>query len=675
MLDDVSLALLAQDETVLTVKSHLQSSFRQYITKVKEGSSGSNPARAVCPPSIGTCPSHILSAAVVLASHDFACASSSVGGVGFSPRVTTSSPVTILRDKLQMHQDFLTFLLHAGAYRRVSTAGRVRLRDNGEMITASRALLIECQNYFAKAESAGNVSSEQLAHARQMVMSALEGASNDITGLPHRWAALQQLQSDNLLLLTSSAICQGIGQALGYRQDESNSLYDIPSHNEDNIALPWTSSQETLGVLITQLRAIEQLGESILATSINYDDDVANIQSYVEDMSASVLCGYRDIVSTNPDKDALLVLYDDAKRLVVPLLRRYANDDGDDLVALQASLDHSFFEGIVQICHDHRSSWAFQGPFSDEQADETYDLRPMMSSNESQAHLHESRDYKTGLAFCSYVLQWFVDRGFYPEVFELGKNCPHDLTRYVRNDGRLSNLAWIQDLRTGGHSQATVGLLSSVTSPVLFGDKEGRISLWEKDQMLSLAKLSNKLASAKNPAAVEENRDTLIENNLTLISAQKMLQQDTEQGDEVALNEEDLIRLSVEKIQASGDVEDIKKFGICGLAISSAKPSSQADAMANDAANIWQAVIQSDMQLWEAVANENSKSVGGIAEEELIHRVEGTSFVGVLYDFIMSEGKQNVGFSAVKNQVSHAFGSDALTEVLAISADIVAAAN
>ena len=55
-------------------------------------------------------------------------------------------------------------------------------------------------------------------------------------------------------------------------------------------------------------------------------------------------------------------------------------------------------------------------------------------------------------------------------VFELGKNCPHDLTRYVRNDNRLSDLDWIQHLQVGGHEQATAGLLG-LTSPVLFEDK------------------------------------------------------------------------------------------------------------------------------------------------------------------------------------------------------------
>jgi len=121
MLDDES---LLRDETVLRNKSHLQSAFRLYLSKVKESGGGSNPARAVMPPSIGTCASQVLSAAVVLASKDYACA----------PSTASASPVTVLRDKLQMHKEFVNFLAHAGAYRKVSIAGRMRLRDHGEMM-------------------------------------------------------------------------------------------------------------------------------------------------------------------------------------------------------------------------------------------------------------------------------------------------------------------------------------------------------------------------------------------------------------------------------------------------------------------------------------------------------------------------------------------------------------
>jgi len=699
---------LIQNETVLTIKSHLQSAFRQYLNKLKEGGgSSNNPARAVIPPSIGTCTSQVLSAAVVLASNDFVCAAAGGGSMTvsssspFSPKSATSA-VTVLRDKLQMHKDFVNFLAHAGAYRRVSTAGRIRLRDHGEMITAARALLIECQGYFSNADAAAAAAGDdtrlsELAQARQMVTGALDGSSDNVITLSHSWARLQQqLSEDNdfsplekdLILLTSSSICHGIGQALRYRQNESVSLYDTPSYDASSLSShssPWTSSQEMLEVLFTQLQAIQQAGESILSTSLDFETDKANLRQYVEDISASALSGHRDVVLRKPDDEEAMKLYEETKLLSIPLLRQYANDDCDDLVALQSSLAHSFFEGIVQICHDHRNSWRFQGPFSDQEADERYDLRPMLSNTSSAspyAHLHQSRDYRSGLPFCGYVLRWYADRGFYPEVFELGKNCPHDLTRYVRNDDRLSDLAWIQHLRVGGHEQATVGLLS-LTSPVLFGDKqEGAMGLWEQDQMMSLAKLSNKLASAKsaNPA-VDGQRNALIENSLTLISAQRILQEDTEFGDEIALKDNDLLRLASEKINSARDVDEIKRFGICGLAIASAKPPAQSEAMANDASSIWHTVIQADIHTWKSIANEDSMAVGGMSEEELIQRVEGTAFVGVMYDFVTTsptgEKMQNVGFlnDLVRNQVMHSLGSDELAQVLTLSAEIVLAAT
>ena len=98
----------------------------------------------------------------------------------------------------------------------------------------------------------------------------------------------------------------------------------------------------------------------------------------------------------------------------------------------------------------------------------------------------------------------------------------------------------------------TAGLFG-ITSPVLFGDKqEDAIGLWEKFQMMSLAKLSSKLAGAKsaNPAADDE-RNALIDDSLNLISAQRILQEDTESGDEIALKEDDLLRLACKKIESA----------------------------------------------------------------------------------------------------------------------------
>lgn len=252
-------------------------------------------------------------------------------------------------------------------------------------------------------------------------------------------------------------------------------------------------------------------------------------------------------------------------------------------------------------------------------------------------------------------------------VFELGKNCPHDLTRYVRNDDRLSDLAWIQHLQSGAHEQATNGLLS-LTSPILFpNDEEGAMGLWEKDLTLSVAKLSNKLSAGGG------QRSDLIENGLTLVSAQRDLQEGNEFGDEIALKGNDLLHLAVEKINSAKDLEEIGKFGICGLAVASA-----VDDEANAAASIWHAVIRADIQTWKEIARDNDTMVGGMSEEELIQRVEGTAFVGLMCDFATAskagdDNMQAVGFGSdqVRGHVFHSLGSDELTKVLTLSAKIV----
>ena len=299
------------------------------------------------------------------------------------------------------------------------------MRDHGEVITATRAMLTECQEYFTQMEatiaSGDNDRQGELAHMRQMVITALDGASNDVMHLPKRWNNLQQLMSmiplkDVLLLMISSSLCEGINQTLTYRHDESSSLYDIPSFVSSSSCSPWTSSGEMLDILLVQLKFIQQMGEYILSTSNDYDAVNANLRQHVADLSAAALSGYRDIVSCEPNNEEALRTYEEAKLLTIHLLRQYVNDEGDDMVALKTSVEHSFFEGIVQICHDHRKCWMYQGPFADEDPDDRYDLRTMIACSASDyARLHQSRDYGTGLSFCNYVLRWYTDRGHFSE--------------------------------------------------------------------------------------------------------------------------------------------------------------------------------------------------------------------------------------------------------------------
>ena len=231
-------------------------------------------------------------------------------------------------------------------------------------------------------------------------------------------------------------------------------------------------------------------------------------------------------------------------------------------------------------------------------------------------------------------------------------------------------------MRVNWHEQATVDLLR-ITSPLLFDKETGVMGLWEKEQMMSLAKLTNKLAVVNDGlhSNVVEQRAESIKNSLSLISAQKILQEDDQLGNEIALDDDEILKLAVEKIQSSSDTDNMTIFGICGLSIASAKPPDQIEAMSNAASYIWHAIIQADINTWRDVANANASALGGMEEESFMHRVERTAFVRLLYEFLSKSNRgemQHVGFGStnVRQQVLRAFESDGLANVLTLAADI-----
>jgi hypothetical protein len=208
------------------------------------------------------------------------------------------------------------------------------------------------------------------------------------------------------------------------------------------------------------------------------------------------------------------------------------------------------FVGIVQICHDHRKSWMHRGPFSDKAPDETYDLRLMLqSSNESPyTYLHNSVDFSTGLDFCSFVLGWYASEGLKSKVLELGKECPGALAQHLRNDRSMSELSWINDVRSGSYENATNGLLNSSSD-----------DLWEKETNLSFAKLANKLALSTPNTAREMSRTATIEDGLTLTSVQRCLH--AEELDQSVMSAGELISLAINKVKSTADTEARKSYG------------------------------------------------------------------------------------------------------------------
>lgn len=262
----------------------------------------------------------------------------------------------------------------------------------------------------------------------------------------------------------------------------------------------------------------------------------------------------------------------DAKKLCIPLLRRFANDDGNDLVALEASLKHKHFEGeasqvvrklfpsmhyitlknlhavligIVQICYDHRRKWIHRGLFSDKQPDETYDLRLMLQHSPDSIHnLSDSVDFQSKLNFCSFVLRWFADKGMTSKVFELGKECPRELGQLIQTDSAFQESSWVNSIRCGSYDSATDSLLKNTST-----------ELWEKETSLSLAKLTSKVSSSGG------DHNAQIDNGLTLIATQRMLQDDDSDAENDVLSAEELIHLATRKINSGADFEEVKNFG------------------------------------------------------------------------------------------------------------------
>lgn len=294
------------DENVLAIKSHLISAFRQFANK--SGSGNTNHAaiaRSVVPPSIDSCSASVLSAAAVKASEEFLLNGGGRNGL-LSPSYK-SSLVAALREKLRLHTDLVNFLLHAGAYRKISTSARIKLRDHAEMIETTQTCFMTCQQMIEKLDSTATDSArrDEVSKIRHELNRAFDGVADNVTDLPSRWASLQQTCDNDLFFITSVMICNGIGMALQCRQN-SASLYDIPTFDvsAEFSTAPWTSSLDVLRVLQTQLEDIDRFESSMVNTSFSAEELFAFFREVVEDISSALLGGHRDIVLRSDDVNA-----------------------------------------------------------------------------------------------------------------------------------------------------------------------------------------------------------------------------------------------------------------------------------------------------------------------------------------------------------------------------------
>lgn len=212
------------------------------------------------------------------------------------------------------------------------------------------------------------------------------------------------------------------------------------------------------------------------------------------------------------------------------------------------SLHHNLLSfdtlGIVQICHEHRGSWMHNGSFSNKEADKSYDLRLLLQYSPDCAYnLKDSVDFGTKLNFRAYSLRFYANKGLKSKVFELGKECPDELNQLV-TDHTLQDMSWINSIRLGSYPSARDGLLNNACD-----------SLWEKETNLSIAKLSNLLATDEGG-----HHNLEIQKRSALVSAQHFFQ-DTDSYFDAVMSADELIALARSKISVGSDIEEIKDFG------------------------------------------------------------------------------------------------------------------
>ena len=216
--------------------------------------------------------------------------------------------------------------------------------------------------------------------------------------------------------------CKSIEYALSYRDAQSTRIYDLLSNPGrcgwnafalnyssafDN-CYPWTSRNSVLSLLEINMTALQRLCEDPLQFKVMMQIP-HEFKALVSQSACSLLNGHRDRTPSKRDDGK----YDKAKRLAIPLLQKVRSDeigDDSDNLAFKLSLEYGYFDGVVQLCHDHHVRRAAKS--------QTYDLGTMLLPDlesrvkESNAYisLYIQPDYKTGLPFQKFVFRWYTDR-------------------------------------------------------------------------------------------------------------------------------------------------------------------------------------------------------------------------------------------------------------------------
>ena len=678
---------------VHTVASHILSTYLSHIATIAAEGDGASRhiAPGSVPPSIFAASPDVLGPAVLSALMKLLSLRSQQQGLHqsrqqrsqrdlFAPdgHADASATISFLNThSFETLPSFVNFLIHAGIYLRVEARDRVKLRDVGEKMMATLALVDRWRDELAHAES----SSPGNATIDEFTLTKVSSAINSMLGvgpvavaerLPVLLADMQRdilgASSSSVLILdiTSTLLCQAHTCALRYRADKTDDLFKLPLEDRNSVlssCATWMSDGDLLKVYEVQLQQIKAVSSSSNPTSGGVRGEV-----HVQVLASALLDGYRDALNyaSSEDKNVIVTSYHSAKVLSIPLLRLY---DPSDMWPFDLSVDHGYFDGVFDVCHD----WTVgckrfeEEPDAEEKKEEgadqrsrSFDLKPILeacsavASGESsdQGALYKdlmppSVDPPSGLTFPQFVLKRYADLGLQGVLLDLGRLCPSDLETFVEEDKRMADHRWIVRVRSDKYGAGRDGLVDVVK------DGSGGQSLSDRELTLSLAKLCNSIDAPSSGAIAAKGQ--AVDDGLTLLSVQRLLADGDQPDADRPMRPNELLSIVQTKVAAAvgGDAEESTRLCLAGLAVAEvAARGEQAEEMgrmpniaAQYAAPIWSLAVLSDVHVWQSLAEEYAAGASGElgVRDDFEAAIESTVLFGVLQGY--SEGRKNASSS------------------------------
>ena len=521
----------------------------------------------------------------------------------------------------------------------------------------------------AEASSPGDTALDELTRTKvSAAINSMLGAGPVAVAerLPALLADMQRdilgTSSSSVLILdvTSALLCQAHTCALRYRAEKSDDLFKLPLEDRNSVlssCASWMSDGDLLKVYEVQLQQIKAVSSSSTSTSGGVRGEV-----HAQVLASALLDGYRDALNYAPpeDKSAVVTSYHSAKVLSIPLLRLY---DPSDMWPFDLSVDHGYFDGVFDICHDWTvGSKRFEDEpdaeekkedAPDQQQGRCFDLKPILEAcsavaageSSGQEALYKdlmppSVDPPSGLTFPQFVLKRYADLGLQGILLDLGRLCPSDLETFVEEDKRMSDHRWIVRVRSGKHGGGRDGLVDVVKDGV------GGQSFADRELTLSLAKLCNSIDAHSSTAATANGQT--VEDGLTLLSVQRLLAGGDEADSERPMRPNELLSTIKTRFIIRGTPEESTRLCLAGLAVAEVAARSEQEEMggmahtaAQYASPIWSLAVLSDVEVWQSLSEEYAAGASGElgVRDDFEAAIESTVLFGVLQGY--NEGRKN----------------------------------